>query len=44
MRQRESHENAKEFVVMSSYVMPHTIVSQIANANPKHEHKYEMGT
>ena len=33
----ESCENVKEFVVTSPHVMPHPIVSQIANAHPKHE-------
>ena len=44
MRQRDSRENAKEFVVMSPHVMPRPIVSQIVNANPKHEHEHVMQT
>ena len=35
MRQCDSCENAKEFVMRSPHVMPHPIVSQIANANLK---------
>ena len=37
MGQRDSCENAKQFVVMSPHVMPHSIVSQIANVNLKRE-------
>ena len=39
--QRDSCENMKEFVLTSPHVMPHPIVSQIANANPKRECKHE---
>ena len=37
MHQRDSYENMKEFVMTSPHVMPHPIISQIVNANPKHE-------
>ena len=33
MRQHDSCENVKEFVMTSPHVMPCPIVSQIANAN-----------
>ena len=38
MYQHESHENVEEFFMMSPHVMPHLIISQIMNANHKHEH------
>ena len=34
----------KEFVMMSPHVMPHPIVSQIMNTNPKHEHEHDPKT
>ena len=37
MYQHDSHENMKEFIVTSPHVMPHPIISQIVNANVKHE-------
>ena len=42
--QPDSCENMKEFVMMSPHVMPHPIISQIANANPKHECKPKTQT
>ena len=42
MCHHDSCENVKEFVMMSSHVTPHPIISQIANANLKHEHMPEM--
>ena len=42
MHQHDSHENVKEFIMMSPHVMPHPIVSQITNVNPKCEHEPEM--
>ena len=44
MSQRDSRENAKEFVMMSPHIMPRPIVSQIANANPKCEHEHVTQT
>ena len=44
MCQCDSHENMKEFVMMSPHVMPHPIVLQIMNANCKHECEPEMQT
>ena len=44
MRQHDSHENAKEFVVTSLHVMPRPIVLQIANANCEREHEHVMRT
>ena len=41
--QRDSHENVKEFVMMSPLIMPHPILSQIANANCQ-EHEPKMRT
>ena len=41
MCQCDSHENMKEFIVMSPHVMPHPIVSQIVNTNPKCEREPE---
>ena len=43
-RQRDSRENAKEFIMMSPHVMPRPIVSRIANANPKCDCEHEMRT
>ena len=37
MRQCDSRENVKDFVVMSPHVMPHPIISRIVNANLKCE-------
>ena len=37
MRQCDSCENVKEFVVMSPHIMPRPILSQIANANYERE-------
>ena len=37
MYQQDSHENVKEFIVMSPHVMPHPIMSRIVNANSEHE-------
>ena len=42
--QCDSCENVKEFVVTSPHVMPHPIVSRIANANPKSEHELKTRT
>ena len=36
-RQHDSRENAKDFVVTSPHLMPHPIVSRIANANLKRD-------
>ena len=36
--QHESRENVEEFFMTSPYIMPHPIISQIINANHKHEH------
>ena len=44
MRQRDSHENVKEFVMTSLHIMPRPFVSQIMNANLKHEDKPETQT
>ena len=44
MRQRDSRENTKEFVVTSPHVMPRPIVSRIVNANPKCEREHVMRT
>ena len=41
MYHRDSCENAKEFIVMSPYIRPHPIISQIMNVNLKHERKPE---
>ena len=41
MRQRESCENAKEFVVTSPHVLPHPIISRIVNVNPKREREHD---
>ena len=41
MRQHDSHENMKEFVMTSPHVMPHPIVSRIVNADPNCEPKPE---
>ena len=41
MRQCYSHENSKEFVMISPRVMPRPIVSQIANANMKRQCEHE---
>ena len=38
MRQRDSRENPKEFVVTSLHVMPHPMVSRITNVNHEREH------
>ena len=40
--QCDSNENLKEFVMMSPHVMPHPIISRIANAKYEHEHEPEM--
>ena len=42
MHQRDSGENAKEFVVMSPHVMPHPIISQIVNTKLKCECEHVM--
>ena len=42
MCQCDSRENVKEFVMTSPHVMPHPIVSQITNANLKHELEHVM--
>ena len=42
MYECDSHENVKEFVMTSPHIMPHPIISRIANANLKCEHKPEM--
>ena len=42
MYQCDSHENVKEFVMMSPHVMLHPIVSRITNMNLKCEHEPEM--
>ena len=44
MYQCDSHENMKEFVMMSPYVMTCPIISQIANVNLKHEQEHEART
>ena len=44
MRQRDSHENMKEFIMTSPHIMPHPIVSRIMNMNLKHEREPEMQT
>ena len=38
----DSCESTKDFIMMSPRVMPHSVVSQITNANPKCEHEPEM--
>ena len=35
MHQGDSCENMKEFIMTSAHVMPHPIISQIVNADPK---------
>ena len=35
--QRDSHENAKEFIMTSPHVMSHPIILRIANTNSKYE-------
>ena len=37
MRQHDSRESVKEFIVTSSHVMPRPIVSRIVNANRERE-------
>ena len=44
MRQRDSPESVKEFIVMSPHVMPHPIVSRIMNVNHECECEPEMQT
>ena len=44
MYQHDFCENAKEFIVMSPHVMPHPIISQTTNTNPKHEDEPETQT
>ena len=39
-RQRDSRKSVKEFIVMSSHVMPRPIVSRIANANREREREH----
>ena len=39
-----SHENTKEFVMMSPHVMPRPIVSRIANMNLKFEREHRTRT
>ena len=43
-RQCDSRENVKEFIVTSPHVMPHPIISRIANANPKCQGKHVTQT
>ena len=40
----DSHETVKQFIMTSLHVMPHPIISQIANANPKREREPETRT
>ena len=44
MRQHDSCENVKEFIMTSPHIMPRPIVSQIANANREHECEREHVT
>ena len=44
MRQHDSHENVKEFIVTSSHVMPRRIISQIANVNREREREHVTQT
>ena len=40
MRQHDSRENVKEFIVTSPHIMPRPIVSRIANANREREREH----
>ena len=44
MRQQDSRENAKEFIVTSPHVMARPIVSRITNANHEREREHIMQT
>ena len=42
MYQRDSHENVKEFIMMSPHVMLHPIISQNVTVNQKCECEHEI--
>ena len=44
MRQHDSRESVKEFIVTSSHIMPRPIVSRIANANREREREHVTRT
>ena len=44
MRQCDSSNNMKKFIMMSTHTMPCPIISQITNVNLKHEHEPETQT